>query len=326
MMWKQYRYEVRAHLDVGEIRRHAQDISRLLGFDETLAGKVSIVVTELATNIVKHAGSGEILLIEGNHVLHVLAIDQGPGMRNFENSLQDGVSTGGTAGNGLGAIRRGATGYDLFTAEGKGTVFYAEFAVNEEKDCGIGAICTPYPGEAVSGDSWESKQTDNKLSLILADGLGHGLMASEASRLATSIFLEEDRAPEAMMEILHRALRPTRGAAASIAEMDFGKKTISFCGVGNVLGSIKGIGSPGKKCVNYNGTLGVQIRKTQTMVYPFESDDVFVLASDGLSTHWDLLAYPGLIRRHPFVIAGVLYRDFKKLTDDVTVVVVKENA
>ncbi|MCP5916812.1 anti-sigma regulatory factor, partial [Klebsiella pneumoniae] len=75
-----------------------------LGFDETLTGKISIVVTELATNIVKHAVSGEIILIEGDQTLHILAIDRGPGMKNFENSLQDGTSTGGTAGNGLGAI------------------------------------------------------------------------------------------------------------------------------------------------------------------------------------------------------------------------------
>jgi hypothetical protein len=49
-----------------------------------------------------------------------------------------------------------------------------------------------------------------------------------------------------------------------------------------------------------------------------------VLYSDGLTTHWDLNAYPGLISRHPSLIAGVLYRDFNRGNDDVSVVVVKQ--
>lgn len=325
-MWKQHKFPIKEHLDVGEIRRHAQDVSKILGFDETLTGKVSIVVTELATNIVKHATTGEMILIEGDHSLHILALDKGPGMKNFESSLQDGVSTGGTSGNGLGAIKRGSSYYDHFTSEGKGTVIYVRFSTQNDRDCGFGVICTPYPGESVAGDSWEVKKSDEKFSFILADGLGHGLMASEASRLAVSIFAEEDRPQEMMMEILHRALRPTRGAAVSLADIDYQKKTLTFCGVGNVQGSIKSVGSIGKKCVNYNGTVGVQIRKIQSMTYPYESGDIFVLASDGLSTHWDLMDYPGLMGRHPFVIAGILFRDFMKTTDDVTVIVVKENA
>jgi hypothetical protein len=49
-----------------------------------------------------------------------------------------------------------------------------------------------------------------------------------------------------------------------------------------------------------------------------------VLHSDGLGTRWNLNAYPGLSAHHPSLIAGVLYRDFKRGTDDVTVLVAKE--
>jgi hypothetical protein len=51
---------------------------------------------------------------------------------------------------------------------------------------------------------------------------------------------------------------------------------------------------------------------------------VLVLHSDGLTSHWKLAAYSGLHVRHAAVIAGVLYRDFRRANDDVTVVVVKE--
>lgn len=323
-MWKQLKFTVSDHNHVGEIRRIAQNSAKALEFDETLTGKVSIVVTELATNIVKHASPGEIILVETNDGLHVIAMDNGPGIMNIENSMTDGVSTGGTAGTGLGAIKRNSTFYDLFTAPQMGAVFYVSFCKDTLKGVPVGAICTPYPGEVVAGDSWAMKQKDEELDIILADGLGHGLLANDASKLACNIFLEEELSGEKVMPVLHRALRPTRGAAVSIVNIDLKKKTLNYCGIGNVSGGIKTVGSPGKKCVSYNGTVGVQIHKFQSLSYPFDKGDVFVIASDGISTQWDLQKYPGIMRRHPFVIAGIIYRDFGKNSDDATVIVVKE--
>jgi hypothetical protein len=48
-----------------------------------------------------------------------------------------------------------------------------------------------------------------------------------------------------------------------------------------------------------------------------------VLHSDGLLTQWSLDPYPGLSSRRPDVIAGVLYRDFRRVRDDATVVVAR---
>jgi hypothetical protein len=49
---------------------------------------------------------------------------------------------------------------------------------------------------------------------------------------------------------------------------------------------------------------------------------VLILHSDGLSARWDLDDYAGLRRRHPALIAGVLFRDHRRLRDDASVVVV----
>jgi hypothetical protein len=46
--------------------------------------------------------------------------------------------------------------------------------------------------------------------------------------------------------------------------------------------------------------------------------------SDGIQTQWKLDAYSGLQARHPSVIAGMLYRDFRRKSDDSTIVVIKE--
>src|SRR4051794_33612824 len=87
---------------VGEVRRITQSISREFNFTETETGKLAIVITEVGNNIIKHAGHGEILirrLAQGlHHGIEVLAIDKGPGMKDPAQSLQDGVSTVGTAG------------------------------------------------------------------------------------------------------------------------------------------------------------------------------------------------------------------------------------
>ena len=46
----------------GEARRTATRLVGEIGFDETDTGNVAIIVTELATNLLKHATGGEILL------------------------------------------------------------------------------------------------------------------------------------------------------------------------------------------------------------------------------------------------------------------------
>jgi len=94
-------------------------------------------------------------------------------------------------------------------------------------------------------------------------------------------------------------------------------------GVGNVAGEV--VSSSGmRSMVSLNGTAGVEVRKISEFTYPWPEDAVLVLHSDGLSSRWNIDHYPGLVSRHPTVIAGVLYRDHDRGHDDVTVVAVKQ--
>jgi anti-sigma regulatory factor (Ser/Thr protein kinase) len=75
-------------------RRPAED----LGFDETRAGKIAIVATELANNIVRHAGGGVIVArvtsMKGEPgAIDLLSLDKGPGMSDVARCLEDGYST-----------------------------------------------------------------------------------------------------------------------------------------------------------------------------------------------------------------------------------------
>jgi hypothetical protein len=75
--------------------------------------------------------------------------------------------------------------------------------------------------------------------------------------------------------------------------------------------------------VSHNGIIGHEYRKISEFSHPWYAQSVLLLHSDGIGTHWDLDRYPGLLSRDPSLVAGILYRDFTRGRDDVTVVVVK---
>lgn len=329
---------------VAEARRLIGDLAGKLGFDDTETGKVAIVVTEAATNLVKHAGGGQILarpLKTANRLgLEILALDQGPGLANVAQALADGYSSTSTAGTGLGAIVRLSTVFDIYSLPGKGTAVLAHlykrdgsrlpesvsqlWANGASSPWEIGAVCLAKPGQEVSGDNWAVVQGLDHCLLMVADGLGHGLEAAAASQAAVDVLLEKPaHTPAAVIEAAHAALFHTRGAAVAVAELDLVHLIVKFSGVGNIAGVILTMDTA-RHLASYNGIVGHQARKIQEFTYPWSNEAILVMHSDGLTTHWNLNAYPGLMARHPGLIAGVLYRDFSRGNDDVSVVVIKQ--
>jgi hypothetical protein len=159
---------------------------------------------------------------------------------------------------------------------------------------------------------------------MVADGLGHGILASEASDAALEAFQAfPDRGPEDILERCHMRMRATRGAAVSIADADFAAGAVTFAGVGNVAGAIVPDAEQRRQMVSINGTVGHEMRRLHPYKYPLPSDALLILHSDGLSANWGLDKYPGLFHRHPSVIAGVLFRDFRRQRDDATIIVIR---
>src|SRR5262249_13074084 len=115
----------------------------------------------------------------------------------------------------------------------------------------------------------------------------------------------------------------TRGAAVAVAELDLDAGLLRFAGVGNISATVFAAGVS-RSAVSHNGTVGHEARKFQEFTYPFPRGALLVMHSDGLATHWRLDGYAGLAARHPALVAGVLYRDFKRGRDDVTVLAIRE--
>jgi anti-sigma regulatory factor (Ser/Thr protein kinase) len=316
---------------VGEARRVANVLAERLGFDQTVRAEIAIVVTELATNLVRHAKAGEIVLrslppISGSG-LEVMALDGGPGIANFSDALRDGFSTGSTPGTGLGAVNRLSGTFEMFSSHQFGTVLVAQFAGRDlssdsASPLSFGWVCLPKPREEACGDScWVEAVDGGRTVILLADGLGHGLQAADASRQAVRLFRENPKLDGAqLLNVLHAGLRSTRGAAIAVADIRHGQGEIRFTGVGNISGTVVTGGST-RSMVSQNGTVGAEMRRVQEFNYPFTDDTVLVMHSDGLGSRWQLSQYPGLRFKHPSLIAGVLYRSHRRERDDVTVLV-----
>ncbi len=319
-------------------RRAAADLARLTGFSETDTGKAALMVTEAATNLIKHAGRGEIVLrvVERGHAagLEMIALDRGPGIADVGHCLRDGYSTTGSFGTGLGAIARLAAEFDVYSQRGKGTALLARLWPQQEtkrasaygsaeRSIDLGAVCLSMPGESVCGDSWAFESLPDCCLSLVADGLGHGPEAAKAAQAAIRVLDElPTHAPAALISRAHGALRGTRGAALAVAELNFTDQTLRYAGVGNIAGVVIQEGHS-QHMVSYNGIVGHELRKVQELTYHWPLGALMIMHSDGLSMHWDLSAYPGLVTRSASLIAGVLYRDFTRGRDDATVVVIK---
>jgi len=320
------RFAVEDASQVGEVRRAARLLANELGFDEATGGRLAIGVTELGTNLVRHAGGGALLLGVDGAAVELLSLDRGPGM-DVQRCLGDGYSTGGTAGTGLGAVKRLADRFSAFSLPGRGAVIAARFGGAPVPTPGfsVAGVALPAPGEQVSGDGWGLRAQDGRLLLMMADGLGHGPEAAEASDLALALFQRLPAAsPAALLEEAHATLRSTRGAAVALAAIAAAPAPLVLAGAGNIVGRlISGIGDRG--LLTQPGTLGVQIRRLQDSTHDWPQHAILVLHSDGIVSRWSLDGAAGLLQCEPTVIAGWILRDHCRGRDDATVVVVRRH-
>ena len=320
---------------VAAARQAAQVAAEGAGFTETDAHRVGIVATELASNIVKHAGHGGQLLLHARRgpapEVEIVALDRGPGMSDVLRSMSDGYSTAGSPGTGLGAVRRLADLFDIYSKPGKGTAVLARLRPagadpSRGSSFEIAGLSVPMPGEEVCGDAWGVVVDRGRALIGVMDGLGHGVLASAAA--TAGIDALRKRAAGSSVETLtaiHEAVRHTRGAAGTVVSIEPRGTVVTVAGVGNVAAAIVGNGHV-RHAVSLGGILGHEVRQFRQYQYPWPDDALLVMHSDGLTSHWSLDQYSGLRQRHPALVAAVLYRDFQRGRDDVTVVVGKAAA
>ncbi|MEO6595397.1 MAG: ATP-binding SpoIIE family protein phosphatase, partial [Planctomycetota bacterium] len=204
---------------VGQARRTANWLSERAGLGETDRGRAALVATELATNLHRHARDGQLCFRTSNGTagigLEMLAIDRGPGMPDLARCMVDGYSTGGSPGTGFGAMRRIADELDVHSRQPTGTVVVARVFARRDDTLGRlaagvqwAAVCVPAPGESVCGDAWAVAERPGRVMFLVADGLGHGVPAAEASTRAAEVLVGDGgETPGRLLEIAHERLR-----------------------------------------------------------------------------------------------------------------------
>jgi len=322
--------------DVSASRRRAVGQATRLGYNDTDAGRIAIVVTELAQNLLRHAGGGEILVGPDPHHpdrFEILALDRGPGMTDVAGCLRDGFSTGGTSGNGLGAVQRLAHQLLIDSRPGSGTAVLVRIgraadAVDPTTRT-TATLAVPKSGEELCGDTGSIVvRRDGLVVALLADGLGHGPQAAAASREAVRLF-ERDAAvptvvptPTLLLPTLHAGLKSTRGAALAVACIDPAARQVMYGGIGNIAGFV--IDSAGvRRMVSHNGIAGHAAGRVQAFQYKLYHRPVLVMYSDGLATSWSPEAHADLFTKDPTLIAAVLYKNHARGRDDASVIVWK---
>ena len=319
---------------VGEARREIVRLAQHYPFSETELGQIAIVVVELANNLAKHAQSGQLLVrvltLDGTFGFEIISVDRGPGIQNIAEAMRDGYSTARSPGTGMGAISRLSQCFEIYTTIGKGTIVLSQIWTKafQEKQKTLkldyGVVCLPNKGESVCGDNWAVFSGEGLNLCTVFDGLGHGHLASEASAEAMKVFAESTAFE--LKEIIlrsHDALKKTRGAAGAVLRVDRNLSQVKFAGIGNISAGLYGP-ITAKRMASHNGTLGLAVSRVHEFDYQWDADAILVMHSDGLGSHWKLESYPGIFGKNPSILAALLFRDHKRGTDDVTILVGKK--
>ena len=326
---------------ISSIQLDAMTMARSHGLDAAVVERVGAVLAAMAGNVARHAGSGQIVLRQvGDHsagCIEILALDKGPGIPDMTRTMRGTATPAGGVprDTGLAEIRRLADLFDIYSHTGCGTAVVAHVGTPETHDdasCAaeaarhgsVGAVCLPVHGEEECGDAWAIDVSADRVTVMLVDGLGHGPGAAIAARAAMTVFLDVAAdSPESILNAMQIALHPTRGAALSVTILDQSRRVATFCGVGNVDGRVVTVDTA-RHMVPQNGIVGHTMPRPQPTEVPWPADGRLVMHSDGIVSRWRTDSYPGLLARHPSLLAGVLFRDFRRERDDATVLVLRD--
>ena len=305
-----------------------------IGFDSRVGEEIVLAVTELATNLVRHAGGGDLLLRSvaenGRTGIQIESRDRGPGIGDVERAFADGYSTASGPGYGLGAINRLMDEMEISPASGNTNGVHiicrrwirpADTPAVLNKFA-IGVASRPHPLMPVNGDSFVVKHWGQKALVAVIDGLGHGPYAHRAAETARQYVESHFDAPLSSIFLgVSRACIATRGVVMAVALFDGARETFSFASLGNVEARILNSSDQATLLIT-RGILGHTNKMPAVNEYPWDPHSVFVMHSDGLLTRWYWEDFM-FANEPPSRIAQRLLATLARKEDDATVIVVK---
>lgn len=319
------------------LRSKLRAVSRRMGFKDTVRERIELVCNEIITNQLKYAGRHGLVQIweQSNSeftALDLFALDFGPGIPNLPAAMQDGYTTSGTMGKGLGAVLRLSSECEFYTlprgmardSPWHGMAVWARFHVGNKPNprrFQCGHYVRAYRDDVYNGDCICVRPDGPGIRWLHADGLGHGKEAAEVLIGADEVLDETTPLDGALQNLSHR-LRGGRGAVAMACGIDFDTRRLSICGVGDMAAFL--ICNGERRVLNFSpGVLGHEHRSFEMVELPFPQQALFVTASDGLRRNWSLSTFPGLWRLHPQLIALLLGNVITRNNDDKSILVIR---
>jgi anti-sigma regulatory factor (Ser/Thr protein kinase) len=319
-----------------EVRRaeeSAKGFAASIGFSAQDCEEIGLVVSELAANLVRHAGGGTLTLtvdaVHDRTGIQIESTDEGPGIADFERALTDGYSTAGSLGAGLGTVNRlmdelefralptGGTHIKchrwLRPSAGAPAIRWLEF----------GAATRAYRYQRENGDAFIVREWNGNALTGVIDGLGHGQFAQRAAQTARQYVAQHfDRPLDDLFRGAGRACRATRGVVMALARFDFAQRTLAVASIGNIEVRVIGSSAPFNLIVR-RGIVGFNAPQPVTAVCPWTANSFLIMHSDGLNPHWDWKSFGDLAHEPSGTVAQRLLAELGRTEDDATVLVVR---
>ncbi len=336
--------------------------AKAVGFDSALVAMLNTAVSELARNILKYAGTGEVLIEEVQQDvrsgIRVTVKDRGPGIADVDRAMADHFSSAGTLGLGLPGVKRMMDEFEIESTPGRGTVVtitkwsraggpQGEKHPDERRSASrprreadrpsagrpgetkVGSpridhavYGRPCIGERVSGDFGLAIEREDLLFLAIVDVVGHGPEAHVVA-LEAREFLAQSWSSD-VPETLVRLHEALKGKRGAAV----GLATLEIDS-GEVryagVGNtvIRRLGKQEARLYSADGNVGETLRTPREQSMRLANEDVLVLYTDGLRTSFEVDDYPQLYYQPASAIAKTLVTRFGRSYDDATCLVVR---
>jgi len=324
---------VRQPVEIGRASGAGKAFAAELGFTPIECEEISLAVTELASNLIKHAGGGVINLslieADGRVGIQIDSEDNGPGIPDAERAMADGFSTAKSLGDGLGAVNRLMDELEFHPRPLAGLHIICQRWVRPSlknlspRWLEFGAATRSYRMLPENGDAFVLRQWGEYALAGVIDGLGHGPSAQKASKTARQ-YLEQhfDQPLESLFRGVGRTCRATRGVVMTLARFDMARQSVAIACIGNV--EVRLIGRKERtNIIVRRGVLGLNAPNPVVGQFPWDQTNILIIHSDGLRTRWQWEEFKDLGHETPCIIAQKMLRKLGKIEDDATVIVVK---
>lgn len=334
--------EISSGLDEIRARRAARDTAACIGFDKTATEEIVIAVSELASNLARHATGGILALARvdknGTEGISIVSRDTGPGIADVEQALTDGYSTVGGLGCGLGTVNRLMDEFEIKSNTGPDsgthivcTRWLRAPATKLASPLSLGAATRSHPMMFENGDAFVIKRGEHSVLAGVIDGLGHGQFANLAAQTARHYV--ETHFDQSLSDIFRgtgRACRATRGVVMALARFDWDGEPsdssypvrLTFASVGNIEARVFG----SAEAMNFRvrrGIVGSNAPEPHVTEHRLPPGFVMAMYSDGIRSGWRWEDFPRINRYSATLVAQRLLQRLARDTDDATVLVIK---